>query len=87
MISRLVIAWIAVILSCPLPLGVRANWEVSLELNDVSGDLWLDNVWITYNGVINNVDPDCDEVNLSWEQISVPAGALVESVYPVGAAL
>ena len=71
----------------PLPLGVPANWEIYLALNDVQGDLWLDNVWVTYDGVINNTDPDCDEVDLSWERISVPEGSLVESVYPLGAAL
>ena len=83
----LVSGWTTQSLSVPLPLGVPANWQLSLELNDVSGDLWFDNVWVTYNGVLNNTDPDCDEVNLSWEQVSVPTGALVESVYPVGAAL
>jgi len=83
----LVSGWATQSLSVPLPLGVPANWELSLELNDVQGDLWFDNIWVTYNGVINNTDPDCDEVNLSWEQVSVPAGALIESVYPVGAAL
>ena len=83
----LVSGWATQSLSVPLSLGVPANWELSLELNDVQGDLWFDNIWVTYNGVINNTDPDCDEVNLSWEQVSVPTGALVESVYPMDAAL
>ncbi|MDD5147729.1 MAG: hypothetical protein PHV63_04265 [Candidatus Daviesbacteria bacterium] len=83
----LVSGWATQTLSVPLPLGVPANWELSLELNDVSGDLWFDNVWVTYNGVINNNDPDCDEVNLSWEQVLMPVGSTVESVYPLGGAL
>lgn len=83
----LISGWATQSLSVPLPLGVPANWELSLELNDVSGDLWFDNVWVTYNGVINNTDPDCDEVSLSWERVLFPDGAMVESVYPLGAAL
>ncbi len=80
-------SWATQSLEVPLPLGVAANWEIYLALNDVQDDLWFDNVWVTYNGVINNTDPDCDEIGLSWEQVSVPAGAIVESVYPLGGAL
>lgn len=78
----LVSDWQKQSLSVEEPLGIANSWELSFELNDVSGDLWFDNLWLIYNGVINNLDPNCEEVNLSWNQILIPDGAIIESVYP-----
>ena len=67
--------------------GTRGKWRVELELIDVTGDVWFDNVMVTYSGEIKLPDPYCMDVVKWWEQTNLPAGAVLETIYPQGGAL
>lgn len=67
--------------------GIRGKWRLELELNDVTGDIWFDNIWAFYSGEIKINDPYCEDVVKWWEGVSLPDGVTFESVYPTGGAL
>ena len=67
--------------------GIRAKWRIEIELNDVEGDLWFDNVFVTYSGEIKLNDPYCMDVVKWWKAVSLPDGATFETIYPTGGAL
>ena len=67
--------------------GRAGKWRVEVELNDVTGDMWFDNPWVLYNGEIKINDPYCLDVVKWWKGESLPDGAILETVYPIGGAL
>jgi hypothetical protein len=67
--------------------GIRGKWRLELELTDVAGDLWFDNVFVEYSGEIKVNDPYCADVVKWWKGVSLPAGATLETIYPTGGAL
>ena len=67
--------------------GIRGKWRLEIELHDVVGDLWFDNVEVIFSGEIKNLDPFCLEVEKYWKAVIAGAGVSFSSVYPVGGAL
>ena len=67
--------------------GIRGKWRLELELNDVTGDLWFDNIYAFYSGEIKLIDPFCEEVEKWWKLEDMPAGATLSTIYPQGGAL
>ena len=62
--------------------GIRGKWRLELELHDVTGDIWFDNLWAFYSGEIKVNDPYCEDVVKWWKAVSLPDGATFETVYP-----
>ena len=62
--------------------GIRGKWRLELELHDVTGDIWFDNIWAFYSGEIKVNDPYCEDVVKWWKAVSLPDGATFETVYP-----
>ena len=67
--------------------GIRGKWRLELELHDVTGDIWFDNIWAFYSGEIKINDPYCEDVVKWWKGVSLPEGVTFETVYPTGGAL
>ena len=67
--------------------GIRGRWRLELELHDVTGDLWFDNVEVFFSGEIKNLDPFCMDVAKYWKSIDAGAGVTFETIYPTGGAL
>ena len=67
--------------------GIRGRWDLELELNDVTGDIWFDNIWPHYSGEIKFPDPYCLDVVKWWEGVNLPEGVTFETIYPTGDAL
>ena len=67
--------------------AIIGTWRLDLVLTDVVGDVWFDDVYVTYGGSIETDDPDCNDVTGFWYNYNVPAGVTFESVYPTGDAL
>jgi len=67
--------------------GIRGKWRLELELNDVTGDIWFDNVIVEYSGEIKINDPYCLDVVKWWKGVNLPEGVTFETVYPTGGAL
>ena len=67
--------------------GAKGQWRVELELTDVTGDIWFDNVLVEYDGEIKINDPYCLDVVKWWQGVSLPAGVTFETIYPTGGAL
>jgi len=67
--------------------GIRGRWRLEIELNDVTGDIWFDNIWAEYSGEIKINDPYCLDVVKWWRGVSLPAGVTFETIYPTGGAL
>jgi hypothetical protein len=67
--------------------GIRGKWRLELELHDVTGDIWFDNVIVLYSSEIKTSDPYCEDVVRWWKGVSLPAGVTLETVYPQGGAL
>jgi len=61
--------------------GILGGWSAILELNDVTGDLYFDNLNIEFSGTIQNEDPFCDSFPKYWAQDDVGGGVTVESIY------
>jgi hypothetical protein len=62
--------------------GLKGKWIIELELNDVVGDLWFDNIFVEYNATIKNNDPFCMDVVKWYQGENMPAGVTLETVYP-----
>lgn len=75
-------AWDRQTANISVPQGVIGEWDIRLELNDVQGDIWFDNVILEYGGDIESWDPFCENINNFWVPTDVPSGATVESIYP-----
>lgn len=71
----------------PYKKGIRGRWRLEIELNDVEGDLWFDNIYSMYGGEVKINDPFCDNVEYYWKGVSLPEGATLQSIYPTGDAL
>lgn len=63
-------------------LGIKGKWRVELELNDVQGDIWFDNLFVLYSGQIRTNDPYCDDVVKWFKGVDIPENVIFESVYP-----
>jgi len=77
----LISGWAAKEKSIAVKDGVLGNWSISLELNDVTGDLYFDNIFIEFDGTIQNKDPFCDFFPKYFIQDDVGAGVAVKSIY------
>ena len=67
--------------------GTRGKWRVEIQLTDVTGDFWFDNVIVQYSGQIKLNDPYCLDVVRWWQEITPPDNVIFETVYPIGGAL
>ena len=67
--------------------GRKGRWRVELELNDVVGDIWFDNIIVEYGGQIRLNDPYCMDVVKYWKGENLPDGTILETIYPTGDAL
>jgi len=65
----------------------KGRWRVELELFNVTGDIWFDNVIVEYNGNINLNDPYCMNVVKWWKGEDIGSGVTFETIYPTGGAL
>ena len=61
--------------------GILGEWSVRLQLNDVTGNLYFDNLFAEFNSTIQNHDPFCDFFPKYFTQEDVGAGVTVESLY------
>lgn len=77
----LIHAWETKNLNIPVKDGIMGNWSISVELNDVIGDLYFDNLNLTFNATIQNHDPFCDFFPKYFIQDDVGSGVTVESIY------
>ena len=62
--------------------GIRGKWKIELELIDVIGDIWFDNVIVDYSGDIRNNDPYCLDVDYWWRNVNIGDGVTFDTVYP-----
>lgn len=67
--------------------GTRGKWRLELELNNVTGDLWFDNIYAFYSGEIKLNDPFCEDVQNWWKLEDMPDGATLSTIYPQGGAI
>jgi hypothetical protein len=61
--------------------GTLGHWHAVLEFFNVRGDIYLDDLFITFNATTQNKDPFFDLFPKYWQQTSVPAGVTVEGIY------
>jgi len=83
----LVSAWTKGTQSITQKSGIRGKWRVELKAVDVTGDIWFDNLCVTYSGEVKNPDPYCEDVITWYKKISGVQDFTLETVYPVGGAL
>jgi hypothetical protein len=62
--------------------GIRGKWRIELELTDVQGDIWFDNIMVLYSGEIKNNDPYCLDVTKWYQNVNPGTGITFETVYP-----
>lgn len=67
--------------------GLTGDWELEIEINNLKGDLYFDNIWVGFPVGIVNKDPYCLDVVESWSKITWPPTATLETIYPTGDAL
>lgn len=80
-------AWKNVDVDIPSRDGTPANFTLEIQLVDVQGDFWFDDIYLEWDGELQNRDPFCDDVTKWWNALDFPDGCTFESVYPTGAAL
>lgn len=80
-------AWGTFHLDFPATVGTKANWLLEITFHDVQGDFWFDDLFVQWGGELKNRDPFCDSAPKYWYLPDFPAGATLEAVYPLGAAL
>jgi len=61
--------------------GHIGGWKISLDLNDVTGDLYFDNLFVEFNATIQNRDPFADFFPKYFIQDDVGSDTTVESIY------
>ncbi|MFA6335630.1 MAG: hypothetical protein WCX48_08770 [Bacteroidales bacterium] len=83
----LVSDWATQIQTITSKIGIRGRWQIEIELNDVTGDLWFDNIYPFYSGEAKINDPFCDEVEKYWEPTIMPDGSTISTQYPQGGAI
>lgn len=75
------------------PGGYVGTYELQIRLNDVTGEIWFDNIIAEHVGTNFARDPYCNDiarqffdewfnVAMNWEPTNLPAGALYETIYP-----
>jgi hypothetical protein len=67
--------------------GRKGRWNLQIELNDVTGDLWFDNPSVEYNGQVQINDTYCEDVVKWWKGENIPTGVTFETIYPTGGAI
>jgi len=79
--------------SIDAPGGYVGTYELQIRLNDVTGEIYFDDIISEHGGTDFTRDPYCDDITReffdewfnvarNWEPTNVPAGALYESIYP-----
>ena len=61
--------------------GILGAWSISFEFNDVTGDLYFDNLFAEFNATIQNHDPFCDFFPKYFIKDDVGTGVTVKSIY------
>lgn len=77
----LVDAWQTKQISITQQPGVIGTWALVLELYNVTGNLYIDNLSVEYDGTIQNVDFECDVFPESFIEEDVGSGVTLESIY------
>lgn len=54
---------------------------VSIEINNMRGDLYFDGISLVGNDLNLLSDYNCNNIETSWQSVDVPAGASFQSVY------
>ena len=75
------VGWATDTITIAVKEGILGGWSISFELNDVIGDLYFDNVFVEFNGTIQNYDPFCDFFPKYFIEDNVGLGVTVESIY------
>lgn len=73
--------WKAGTVTVPVAGGISGIWSISIELNDVVGDLYFDNLFCEFNGTIQNHDPFCDFFPQYFTVDDAGSGVKAESLY------
>jgi hypothetical protein len=86
-------SWTRETVSCTDVIGVARYYTLYIEITDLNGWLEFDNIEAIHNGTNYARDKRCNDVNntltrtnfqieKSWEEQYLPAGAAFDSVYP-----
>jgi len=89
----LVAAWGYQEVEISAPGGYVGTYELQIRLNDVTGEIWFDNIIGEHDGTNFVRDEYCNDITReffdewfnvarNWEPTNVPAGAFYESIYP-----
>jgi len=77
----LIHGWETKNLNIPVKDGIMGNWSIIIKLNDVTGNLYFDNILVEFLGTIQNRDPFCEHFPKYWRKDDVGDGVTVESIY------
>lgn len=61
--------------------GAKGIWFVGIEMNQVQGDLYFDNVMLEFDNTLQNDDAFCDFFPYHWYEEDVGDGVTLESIY------
>lgn len=67
--------------------GTRGKWRIEIDLENVIGEMWFDNIWAFYSSEIKLNDPFCMDVVNWWKALNLSQGATLDTIYPTGGAL
>lgn len=67
--------------------GVTGSWTLEIETNSLKGDLYFDDVFVSFLSGVLSLDPYCLDVERYWSKISFPSSCVLETLYPTGGAL
>lgn len=62
--------------------GATGGWEAEVEFNNVEGDLWFDNFYMTDGLEVSTRDKYCERTEKYWHALNPPDGVLIETIYP-----
>lgn len=62
--------------------GLTGHWELEIEGDDINGDFWFDDIYMSAIDTQLSKDPFCNHPTLRFNQLVIPAGVSVSSVYP-----
>lgn len=65
----------------PIRPGHLVNWKIQIDLQNVQGNLYFDNLEVEYLATIQNDDPQQDEFPRYWQQIIGGDNVICESIY------
>jgi len=61
--------------------NATGGWEAEIEFNDVEGELWFDNLYMTDGLEVSTRDKYCEQVEKYWHALNPPDGVLIETIY------